>query len=82
MPLSFDPEFCIACDECVDVCQVDIMIPNPEAGLPPLVVFPGECWYDGSCVDACPVPGAISLNRMGRNIVHCRRRETGQDFYI
>ena len=81
-PVSFDAELCIGCNICLDVCQVDIMIPNSEEGLPPIVAFPGECWYDGSCVDSCPVPGAISLNRMERNVVHVRRKETGEDFYI
>ena len=81
VPVSFDPDLCIGCDICVDVCQVDIMIPNPEAGLPPVVAFPAECWYDGSCVAACPVPGAIFLNRMPKDTVRYRRKETGEDFY-
>jgi len=81
-PVSFDADLCIGCNICVDVCQVDIMIPNPGEGQPPVVAFPGECWYDGSCVDACPVPGAMSLNRMERNEVHVRKKATGDDFYI
>lgn len=81
-PVTFDANLCIGCNICVDVCQVDIMIPNPEDGLPPIVAFPGECWYDGSCVDSCPVPGAISLNRLARNVVNVRRKATGDDFYI
>ena len=47
-PLSFHPDLCIACNICIDVCQVDIMLPNPVDGLPPLVAYPEECWYDGS----------------------------------
>lgn len=81
-PLSFDAELCIGCDLCVDVCQVDIMLPSPGPGLPPLVAYPGECWYDGSCVDICPVPGAISLNSLAKNRVHYRRKETGEDFFV
>lgn len=81
-PLSFDPDLCIGCNACVDVCQVDILIPNPEEGLPPIVAHPGECWYDGSCVDACPEPGAITLNRMARNRVRILRKATGEDFHI
>ena len=81
-PVSFDPDLCIGCNICVDVCQVDIMLPNPEEGLPPVLAYPGECWYDGSCVAACPVPGAISLNRMAKDRVHCRRKETDEDFFI
>lgn len=60
-PLRFDPERCIGCNRCVNVCQVDIMIPNPEKGKPPVVLYPGECWYCGSCVMECPREGAIRL---------------------
>jgi NAD-dependent dihydropyrimidine dehydrogenase PreA subunit len=61
-PLRFDPEICNGCNKCVEVCQVDLMVPNPDKGKPPVVLFPGECWYGGSCVEACPLPGAIALN--------------------
>ena len=81
-PLRFDADLCIGCNACVDVCQVDIMVPNPEAGLPPIVLYPGECWYDGSCVDACPEPGAISLNRLAKDRVRFKRKRTGTDFYV
>ena len=81
-PLSFDADLCIGCNLCVDVCQVDIMLPSPGVGEPPLVAYPEECWYDGSCVDACPVPGAISLNSVARGRVHVRRKETGEDFFL
>lgn len=81
-PLTFDTDICIGCNICVDLCQVDIMVPNPDEGAPPIVLFPGECWYDGSCVSACPLPGAISLNSIMANKVHCRRKQTGEDFYV
>jgi len=80
-PLRFDSELCIGCNLCVDVCQVDIMLPNPEYGLPPIVAYPDECWYDGSCVGVCPVPGAIALIGMPKDRVHFRRRATGEDHY-
>ena len=79
-PVSFAEDLCIGCNICVDVCQVDIMLPNPEEGSPPLIAFPGECWYDGSCVAACPVPGAITLNSRAKNRVHFHRKKTGEDF--
>ena len=60
-PLAFDENLCVGCNRCVNVCQVDIMIPNPEKGKPPVVIYPGECWYCGSCVMACPKKGAIKL---------------------
>lgn len=60
-PLRFDTAICVGCNRCANVCQVDIMIPNPESGHPPVVIYPGECYYCGSCVMACPNPGAITL---------------------
>lgn len=69
-PITFDPVICDGCNKCVDVCQVDILMPNPERGKPPLVLYPGECWYGGCCVAVCPKPGAIKLNVPLMNKVH------------
>ena len=60
-PLLFDETKCIGCNACVNICQVDILIPNPEKGKTPIVLFPGECYYCGACVMACPNDGAIRL---------------------
>ena len=45
-------------------------LPSPIKGGPPMVMYGGECWYEGSCVDHCPVPGAITLNTLMFNRVH------------
>ena len=60
-PIRFDAEKCVGCNRCANICQVDIFIPNPERGKPPVVLYPGECYYCGSCVMVCPRPGAIEL---------------------
>lgn len=60
-PLIFDPEVCTGCNKCVNICQVDVLLPNPKKGRPPLVAYPGECWYGGCCVEVCPKDGAIKL---------------------
>ncbi|MBQ8973049.1 MAG: 4Fe-4S binding protein [Clostridia bacterium] len=60
-PIAFNAEKCVGCNRCVNICQVDIMLPNPEKGKPPVVVYPGECYYCGCCVMVCPREGAISL---------------------
>ena len=52
-PLRFDEDKCIGCNQCANVCQVDVMIPNEEKGKHPIVLYPGECYYCGSCVMAC-----------------------------
>jgi NAD-dependent dihydropyrimidine dehydrogenase PreA subunit len=56
------PEKCNGCNHCVEVCQVDVYIPNPEKGKPPVVLHPDECWYCGCCVNDCPRPGSITFN--------------------
>ena len=66
-PLSFDDSLCIGCGRCAAVCQCDILFPSPEKGAHPLVIYPGECYYCGACVMACPRPGAITLNHPLRN---------------
>lgn len=52
-PLRFDENKCIGCNRCAEVCQVDIMVPSEIKGHHPVVLYPGECYYCGSCVMAC-----------------------------
>lgn len=72
-PLTFDPSRCNGCNMCIEVCQVDILLPNPEKGKPPVVLYPGECWYAGCCITVCPKPGAVKLNIPLMNRVKWRR---------
>jgi len=74
IPITFDSDICIKCNRCVDICQVDVFIPNPEKDKPPIVLYPGECWYCGCCVMECPEPGAIRLNPLLMNRVHWKRK--------
>ena len=62
-PIEINEEVCNGCNKCVNVCMSDIFEPNPEKGKPPVVMYPDECWYDGSCVQECPLSekGAIKL---------------------
>ncbi len=70
-PVIFNENKCIGCNQCVDICQVDIFIPNPDKGKKvPWVLYPGECWYCGNCVVICPVEGAIELRHPLMNQVH------------
>ena len=60
-PILYDETKCVGCNACVNICQVDILIPSPEKGKHPIVLYPGECYYCGACVMACPHDGAIRL---------------------
>jgi NAD-dependent dihydropyrimidine dehydrogenase PreA subunit len=52
--IYFDETACNGCNRCVEVCMCDTFAPNPEAGKPPIVAYPEECWFDGCCVTHCP----------------------------
>lgn len=70
-PIIIYEDTCIGCNQCVDICQVDLLIPSPdETRKAPWVLYPGECWYCGSCVEVCPVEGAIELHHSLMNQVH------------
>ena len=60
-PIRFNRELCIGCNRCASVCQCDILVPSDVKGEPPVVMYPGECYYCGACVMGCPVNGAIRL---------------------
>ena len=49
-PLRFDETKCIGCNTCVMTCHSDVLLPSTEKGEHPIVVWPGECWYCGACI--------------------------------
>lgn len=81
--LCFDAEKCIGCNMCVNVCPTDVMIPNPEKGKEPIVLYAEECWFCGGCVEECP-RGAITLvaPAMQRISTIWKRKETGEEFRV
>ena len=81
-PVIFDAATCKACNACVNICQVDVFIPNSEKGKPPIILYPDECWACGNCVDECPHPGAIRLNHPLMQRVRWKRKATGEHFRI
>jgi len=81
-PLVFNDKRCNGCNRCVEVCLMDVFIPNPKKGRPPIMVYPDECWYDGCCVMECPRPGAITMNHPLMQRVRFKRKATGEHFHI
>lgn len=81
-PLVFDPDRCNGCNRCLEVCLMDILIPNPVKGKPPILLYPDECWYDGSCILACPRQGAIQLNHPLTQRARFKRKDTGEFFRV
>lgn len=79
-PVIFNPEVCNGCNVCIDICMMDVYLPNPEKGNPPVILYPEECWYCGSCVEHCPNQGAIKLNQPLMRRVRWKRKDTGKHF--
>jgi NAD-dependent dihydropyrimidine dehydrogenase PreA subunit len=82
--IDFDPEICTGCNQCIEACRSDVLMPNPEKEKPPLVLYPDECWYCGACVLECKHPGAITmLHPLNQSIsVIWKRKATGQCFRL
>ena len=79
-PVTFDSKICNGCNACVEICVMDILLPNPVQGKPPVLLYPEECYYDGICVKTCPRAGAIQLNHPLMNRVCWKRKDTGELF--
>ena len=81
--LSFDADKCTGCNICVNVCPDDVMLPHPEKGKEPVVVFAEECWFCGGCVEDCP-NGALTLVAPAKQRLSTVwvRKETGKEYRI
>jgi len=80
--IRIDASLCIRCNACADQCRMDVMVHNPKKGEPPIVLYPDECWFCGTCVEECPVTGAIRLEHPLNQRVGWKRKETGELFRI
>lgn len=79
--VSIDSEICVGCNACVNICRMQTLLPNPQAGLPPLVVYPDECWFCACCVEACRT-GALQMRLpIGQRILF-KRKDTGEVFRL
>ena len=80
--VEIDPEICNGCRACVEVCRMDVLVPHPEKGKPPIVLYPDECWFCACCVEECPRPGAIRMEHPLNQRVGWKRKQTGEYFRI
>jgi len=80
--IKINPEFCIGCNMCVEVCRSDVLVPHLKKKNPPIVFHPDECWFCGCCVEHCPVPDAIKMQHPLNQKIGWKRKETGEYFRI
>ena len=87
--IVFAPNVCTGCPgfaepPCVRVCRMGMLIPNPEKGKPPIVIYADECCECGCCVHACPraLQGAIKMNWPIHELVRWKRKKTGEHFRV
>ena len=82
--VAFDSAICTGCNQCVEICRSDVLIPHPEKKRPPIVLYPDECWYCGTCVLECSRPGAITmLHPLNQSIsVIWKRKATGDSYRL
>jgi len=81
-PVIIDDKLCKGCNRCVEVCEMDVFIPNAEKGGLPIILYPDECWYCGNCVAECPIKGAIKINHPLLRRVRWKRKTTGEHFRV
>ncbi|MFC1996930.1 ferredoxin family protein [Chloroflexota bacterium] len=82
--IDFDPQICTGCNQCVEICRSDVLMPNPERNKPPVVLYPDECWYCGTCVLECKRSGAIMmLHPLNQSIsMIWKRKATAEEFRL
>ena len=76
-----DAEKCVGCNSCAAHCRTQTIMPNPEKGKPPVILYPDECWFCACCVESCKI-GAIRLNFPINQRIFFKRKETGDVFRI
>ena len=81
MSAKIDYRKCIGCKTCYDLCPEDIFTWNEETHMP-YVSYPEECWFDGCCVESCPIPGALRMEFPMNQRVGWKRKTTGEYFRI
>jgi NAD-dependent dihydropyrimidine dehydrogenase PreA subunit len=76
-----DPDVCVGCNSCANICRTQTIMPNPVKGKPPVVVYPDECWYCAACVESCRT-GALQMRLPINQRIFFKRKDTGEIFRI
>ena len=59
------------------------MMPHPEKGKEPIVVYAEECWFCGGCVQECPRQALTLVTPAKQRLSTVwRRKETGEEYRV
>jgi heterodisulfide reductase subunit A len=72
-----DPEMCVSCGTCIDVCPVGACVRDPETGK--AVVIQVQCKGCGTCASACPQEAIIAEHFTNEQILAQIRAYTQKD---
>lgn len=79
--IFIDPEKCIRCNKCSEICRVQNILPNPIKGEVPVILYPDECWYCACCVGECPTH-ALEMRLPINQRIFFKRKESSEVFRI
>ena len=79
--VSIDETICIGCNACANICRTQTILPSPQKGEAPLLVYPDECWFCGCCVEVCPT-GAIQMRHPIAKRLMFKKKSTGEVYRI
>jgi len=60
MPPVIDPNKCVSCGICADICAQDVFFGSEKKRVP-VITYPEFCVHCNCCVNECPEEGAIRL---------------------
>lgn len=79
--VSINPELCVACNQCAEVCRCSVIVQNPTKDQPPVVIYPDECWHCAVCTEHCPT-GAITFEHPINQKIVFKDAETGELYRV
>lgn len=79
--VTIDPELCVACYQCAEVCRSSVIVENIEKDKPPVLIYPDECWHCAVCTENCPT-GAIKFEHPINQKITFKDKDTGELYRI
>jgi adenylylsulfate reductase subunit B len=79
--VAINPELCVACNQCADICRCSVIMHNPNKDEPPILVYPDECWHCAVCTEHCPT-GAITFEHPINQKIVFKDKDSGELYRV